>query len=203
MSPSRRIAPWPWVMRVRILRDAKPRGSERAVKANGGHRPGLHPEPHEWNGASREVRRWCGMPSGAPRRWRGSAMGTSRPTAKPHEGGRTGEGALRWCASGAHGRCARWCGMPRRAPRWRGGGGEGAREAKPRTAPMARRRDGDIAPYRQAARGRRPFEGIRAVCAGNQAAHRGGEPPRAMRRGGAMGTSRPTATGHGRRKWRV
>ena len=28
-----------------------------------------------------------------------------------------------------------------------------ARDAKPRTAPMARRRDGDIAPYRQAARG--------------------------------------------------
>ena len=28
----------------------------------------------------------------------------------------------------------------------------GAHDAKPRTAPMARRRDGDIAPYRQAAR---------------------------------------------------
>ena len=39
----------------------------------------------------------CTMPSRAPRRWRGGAMGTSRPTAMPHEGGGTararGEGA--------------------------------------------------------------------------------------------------------------
>ena len=46
------------------------------------------------------------------------------------------------------------------------------RDAKPRTAPMARRRDGDIAPYRQAAREvrtatgrtRRHGEGAREVC---------------------------------------
>ena len=36
---------------------------------------------------------------------------------------------------------------------------EGARNAKPRTAPMARRRDGDIAPYRQAARAVRTATG--------------------------------------------
>ena len=34
-----------------------------------------------------------------------------------------------------------------------------AHDAKPRTAPMARRRDGDIAPYRQAARGGRTATG--------------------------------------------
>ncbi len=76
--------------------------------------------------------------------------------------------------------------------------------AKPRTAPVARRRDGDIAPYRNGARavrtatghgeGRR--SGVRARGAGCQAAHRGGEPPRAKERGGAMGTSRPTAKPH-------
>ena len=35
-------------------------------------------------------------------------------------------------------------------------------DTKARTAPMARRRDGDIAPYRQAARGRRHGNGARA-----------------------------------------
>ena len=39
--------------------------------------------------------------------------------------------------------------------------GNGAHDAKPRTAPMARRRDGDIAPYRQAARVVRAGEGAR------------------------------------------
>ena len=54
------------------------------------------------------------MQNHAPRRWRGGAMGTSRPTATgPHHGARRG------------GTCS-----------------------KPRTAPVARRRDGDIAPYR-------------------------------------------------------
>ena len=38
--------------------------------------------------------------------------------------------------------------------------------------------------------------GARQRDAGCKAAHRGGEPPRAMRRGGAMGTSRPTAKPH-------
>ena len=42
------------------------------------------------------------------------------------------------------------------ASRW---GGAGVRGAKPRTAPMARRRDGDIAPYRQGARGVRTATG--------------------------------------------
>ena len=37
---------------------------------------------------------------------------------------------------------------------------------------------------------------MRCVFFEPKGAH-GGEPPRAMRRGGAMGTSRPTATGHG------
>ena len=57
----------------------------------------------------------------------------------------------------------------------------GGRGAKPRTAPMARRRDGDIAPYRNGTRARR----------GTRNGTRGG-------RGGAMGTSRPTAMGHER-----
>ena len=60
-------------------------------------------------------------------------------------------------------------------------------DAKPRTAPMARRRDGDIAPYRQAARGVRTQRG----AGGAQA-----KPRTAPRRGGAMGTSRPTAKPH-------
>ena len=48
-----------------------------------------------------------------------------------------------------------WRGMPSHAPRqWRGGA---SRES--------RRRDGDIAPYRQATRGRRHGDGAREVCA--------------------------------------
>ena len=49
--------------------------------------------------------KYCGMPSRAPRRWRGGAMGTSRPTATgPHHGARE------------------YRTMPSRAPRqWRGG----------------------------------------------------------------------------------
>ena len=43
-----------------------------------------------------------GMPSLAPRRWRGGAMGTSRPTATGHEGG-----APRCRPGGAHGHGAR------------------------------------------------------------------------------------------------
>ena len=44
------------------------------------------------------------------------------------------------------GNARRWC--TARKHEW-------ARDAKPRTAPMARRRDGDIAPYRKGARGGR------------------------------------------------
>ena len=105
--------------------------------------------------------------------------------------------------------------------------------AKPRTAPMARRRDGDIAPYRQAARGVRTATGHERCArqrgtgvehrngarevrttkphgegARCEAAHRGGEPPRAMARrrepggwgiptGGCGQASRPTAKPHG------
>ena len=60
MSPSRRIVPWPCVMRVRILsRNARayPTRDDRTCKA-----------------AHRAMRR-------------GGAMGTSRPTAMPHEWG--------------------------------------------------------------------------------------------------------------------
>ena len=45
------------------------------------------------------------MPCRAPRRWRGGAMGTSRPTAKPHERCARPRGAARAHATG-HGRCA-------------------------------------------------------------------------------------------------
>ncbi len=74
-----------------------------------------------------------GMPSRAPRRWRGGAMRTSCPTAKPH----TAPMARRRDEDIAPYRHAA-----------RGVRGDGARDAKPRTAPMARRRDEDIAPYR-------------------------------------------------------
>ena len=73
------------------------------------------------------------MPSRAPRRWRGGAMGTSRPTAKPHEG----------CAAMGHGRCARRVERGRRdtsverGPRGAGrevrrpvGGGEGCAKVR-------------------------------------------------------------------------
>ena len=46
--------------------------------------------------------------------------------------------------------------------------GAGARDAKPRTAPMARRRDGDIAPYRnggtRGAHATGPHHGAWVVC---------------------------------------
>ena len=41
-------------------------------------------------------------------------------------------------------------------------------DAKPRTAPMARRRDGDIAPYRHAARGRRHGKDARGGVRGRK-----------------------------------
>ena len=59
-----------------------------------------------------------GMPSLAPRRWRGGAMGTSRPTATGHEGG-----APRCRPGGAHGHGARAMSVRK------------MRDAKPRTAP--------------------------------------------------------------------
>ena len=58
------------------------------------------------------------------------------------------------------------------------------RDAKPRTAPMARRRDGDIAPYRDGARQRGTVTGR---C--GEAGHGEGHGDGAVRRG--------TATGHG------
>ena len=75
----------------------------------------------------------CEMPRRAPRRWRGGAMGTSRPTATGHEG------------------CAR---------RGRGGAGRGrrARDGVGREGGGDLRRDGDIASYRHAARGARARE---------------------------------------------
>ena len=54
------------------VHDAKPR---TAVASRHG----------QWRGAG-GARRGVGVRSHAPRRWRGGAMGTSRPTAKPHEG---------------------------------------------------------------------------------------------------------------------
>ena len=64
----------------------------------------------------------CYLPSRAPRRWRGGAMGTSRPTAKPHEGCARQRGTTM-----GHGRCARQRGTTT-------GYGRGVRDAKPRTA---------------------------------------------------------------------
>ena len=140
MSPSRRIAPWPCVMRVRILRGVMrvrnggrarcPHRAARVIRVrilcanfawvNGGASrearrpsiaPGARPCRAPCRGQSRGMqnsqRVLLAKPRTAP--WRGGAMGTSRPTAKPHE------------------RCAR-C--------------QAAHRAK------ARRRDGDIAPYR-------------------------------------------------------
>ncbi len=46
------------------------------------------------------------------------------------------------------------------ASRW---GGAGVRGAKPRTAPMARRRDGDIAPYRNGTAPRGTGQGAQAA----------------------------------------
>ena len=64
-------------------------------------------------------------------------------------------------------------------------------DSKPRTAPMARRRDGDIAPYRN---GTEP----RGTGGAHDAKPRTAVASRAprQRRGGAMGTSRPTAKPH-------
>ena len=75
-------------------------------------------------------------------------------------------------------------------------GTSGAHDAKPRTAPMARRRDGDIAPYRKGARVEHG-DGTRVVRTRRETNGRG-MPSRAPRRwhGGAMGTSRPTAKPH-------
>ena len=55
----------------------------------------------------------CYLPSSAPRRWRGGAMGTSRPTAMPHEEGVRDAMPHEGCA--ATGR-----GMPNRTRRGRG-----------------------------------------------------------------------------------
>ena len=72
--------------------------------------------------------------------------------------------------------------MRSHAPRWRAATGD-----------VARRRDGDIAPTATGPHG----NGTRTVRtatgregAGDQAANRGGEPPRAMRRGGASREAR-------------
>ena len=81
--------------------------------------------------------------------------------------------------------------------------GRGAPAGRPRYAKLsacatcqaahrakARRRDGDIAPYRDGARAVRTAAGHEGVRDAKQRT--------APRRGGAMGTSRPTATGHER-----
>ena len=83
------------------VRDAKPRTAKPRTAPMARRR-------HGQRGATAATGH--GMPSHAPRRWRGGAMRTSRPTAKPHE-----EGA-------ATGR----------------GGGNGARDTKPRTAVASR-----------------------------------------------------------------
>ena len=88
-------------------------------------------------------------PRTAPRR--GGAMGTSRPTAKPRRTmARAGfsEGNARAIFAGvmAVGREAGGPAADHRAARVMRV--RISRDAKPRTAPMARRRDGDIAPYR-------------------------------------------------------
>ena len=93
--------------------------------------------------------------------WRG---GASREVGSPH--GRGGQ-ASRPTATGLH--------HGVRAVRT-----EKARNAKPRTAPMARRRDEDIAPYRNGTRG------VRAAKARDEGTGRGrGMPSRAPRRGAA------------------
>ncbi len=94
--------------------------------------------------------------------------------------------------------------MPSRAPRWRGAtDDEGARAGRPGSQAAhraeARRRDEDIAPYRNetAPRGTARGHGQR----GTQS-ERIAKPRTAPGRGGAMRTSRPTATRphHGARR---
>ena len=155
------------------------------------------------------------MPSSAPRRWRGGAMGTSRPTAKPHEGcGRRGHGARAGVMAGEY------CGGNGAVPRLAAGGATGRRAlrgyegrtetppqnsqrvllAKPRTAAVSHRgqwrsgasreaRRPSIAPYRN---GTRAWSAARERCGVcGMLSHA----PRRWR-GGAMGTSRPTAKPH-------
>ena len=96
MSPSRRIAPWPCVMRGcnggaimtsrRVRGPAAHRAADRAAACKTLSVCYLPSRP---------------MPCRAPRRWRGGAMGTSRPTATGH-----GRGA-RCPAANPHERCAR------------------------------------------------------------------------------------------------
>ncbi len=89
----------------------------------------------------------CGMPCRAPRRWRGGAMGTSRPTAMPHERG-AHNGTAERGAGGAHGNGT--------APR---GAGEGARDAHGKWT--ARRRFNGILPGASPARSTLPLLQVR------------------------------------------
>ena len=71
-------------------------GARRGCAAwvRGDHRAGCAALPRtvsragspRWQAATCKTPSVCYLPSRAPRRWRGGAMGTSRPTAKPHEG---------------------------------------------------------------------------------------------------------------------
>ena len=140
MSPSRRIAPWPCEYCVR----------------NGEYRKMLSRAPRRWRGgASREARR----PSIAPYR---------NGTAPRGAGGAHGNGAREYrampCRAPRRGAAARW--GHRALPPSRTG--EGARavrtECQAAHRAEARRRDGDIAPYRQAARAGRTATG-HEVCA--------------------------------------
>ena len=97
------------------------RHAAREVRTGGGARNGAMRGRTQWDprgahdhGAHGQR---CGMPCRAPRRWRGGAMGTSRPTAMPHERG-AHNGTAEQGTGGAHGNGT--------APR---GAGEGARDA--------------------------------------------------------------------------
>ena len=138
----------------------------------------------------------CAAMGGARRRPRNTLSVCYLPS-RATKGGR---GARAW---GARNGARAWGAAARRGHRalpQRGTGGargEGAarraRGTMPRTAPMARRRDGDIAPYRNGTRGMR--RGGRVEGEGCKAAHRAdGAAARAGRPGGQA--SRPTAMLH-------
>ena len=163
---------------------------ERAGSGGGWHRPyrngnsgeGARPRGAAARGGGHAAGRE--MQSHAPRRWRGGAMGTSRPTATGHERGarqrdtsvrrgvRRGEGRGAWVA------CAKFAGV----------------------MAVVREPGGPAADHRAA----RVMRWIMRVC--NDGAHEGrGMPSHAPRRGAAVRAgrpggqaSRPTATGHER-----
>ena len=108
---------------------------------NGAHRA------ERQSAGGRVVRAATGHGRGrAPRRWRGGAMGTSRPTAKPHE----------WCARArAHHAERQRRGVPCHAPRWRAATGSGAAARAGRPGGQASRPTAKLHDHRAHERGAR------------------------------------------------